>query len=310
MPGNEPKIDALRAEYLQRRVGPYIAWNPVSRTQVWQWCSAMGDRNPLYLEEGQVIAPPTMLQMWTFRDVHGTYSPGSTDKDTYEVLGRLADMGFKGTVAVSYDQTYHAYLGEGDRVYSYSTIIELSELKSTGLGEGHFVTELAEYFIGEDQLIGEARITYFKYRVPERTAETPTEITRPKRIAPVENHDSRHFWAGLRDGLLLIQECSDCGQRRHPPQPMCEKCQSLEWRTTESAGLGTIYSFTVLHYPEIPPFDYPNAIVLVELDEGVRIVSQLRGSEPENIQIGQRVQASIESVQDQLSLPIFEVITP
>jgi uncharacterized OB-fold protein len=64
-----------------------------------------------------------------------------------------------------------------------------------------------------------------------------------------------------------------------------------------------------MHYPEIPPFDYPNAIVLVDLDEGVRITSQLEGVEPQDIQIGSRVIAQIKEVQDGLSLPIFGIDT-
>jgi len=55
------------------RLGPYLSFNPVSRVQVWQWCSAMGDRNPLYLDDAfragtefdRVVAPPAMMQMWT-----------------------------------------------------------------------------------------------------------------------------------------------------------------------------------------------------------------------------------------------------
>lgn len=128
-----------------------------------------------------------------------------------------------------------------------------------------------------------------------------------ERIRPVENYDSRHFWQGLRDGKLLIQACSECGQRRHPPQPMCEKCQSLDWQTIESGLRGTIYSYTVIHYPEIPPFDYPNAIVLVDLDEGVRLASQLSGCDPQDIRIGQRVVAKLVEVQEGMTLPVFEL---
>ena len=87
---------------------------------------------------------------------------------------------------------------------------------------------------------------------------------------------------------------------------MCENCQSLEWTTIESERQGTIYSYTVIHYPEIPPFTYPNAIVLVDLVEGVRIAAQLVGVPPDEIEIGQRVEARIVEVQNGLSLPIFE----
>lgn len=306
---NNKDLENLRKTFLGKRVGPYLAWNKVSRTQVWQWCAAMGDRNPEYLESEFAVAPPTMLQSWTFRDVHGKYAPGSTDKNTYEVLGELDKLGCYGSVAVSYDQTYHHYLHEGDHVHSYSTIENITDLKTTGLGEGCFVTEKAEYFNQQDILCGEATITYLKYVPPAQAPKAdPAPIKKIERIRPVENHDSAHFWQGLRDGKLLIQQCSSCTTMRHPPQPMCEQCQSLEWQTIESACKGTIYSHTTIHYPEIPPFDYPNSIVLVDLDEGVRIAAQLSNCKPEDIVIGSAVKATIKEVQEGLNLPIFEVI--
>ena len=304
----EKTVDQLRQQYIGQRVGPYYAWNPVSRTQVWQWCSAMGDDNPLYQAGETVVAPPTMLQMWAMRDVHGKYAEGSTDKDTYEVLGRFDAIGYSATVAVSYDQSYHSYLVEGDLVHNYSTITKISDKKHTGLGEGYFVTEKAEYFNQRDELFGEAEITYFKYLPPQQSpAKESSGLKKIERIRPVENHDSKHFWQGLREGKLLIQKCDECNTHRHPPQPMCEKCQSLKWSSTESSCRGTIHSFTTIHYPEIPPFEYPNTIVLVDLDEGVRITAQLNCDNPGELVIGLPVVAAIEEVQDGLSLPIFEV---
>ena len=302
-------LKILRERYVEKRLGPYYAWNKVSRTQVWQWCSAMGDSNPEYLEGDIAIAPPTMLQSWTFRDVHGKYAPGSTDKNTYEVLGKLDDLGCFGSVAVSYDQSYYGYLKEGDLVHSYSTITDITELKTTGLGQGCFVTERAEYYNQEDKLIGDATITYLKYTPTAKSNATADDTAnKMARIRPIENYDSKHYWQGLRDGHLLIQKCSGCNTLRHPPQPMCEACQSIEWTSIQSACQGTIYSYTTIHYPEIPPFDYPNSIVLVDLDEGVRIAAQLVGTQSSDIEIGSRVKASIKEVQEGLSLPIFEVL--
>ena len=306
---NNKDIESLRDQHVGVRVGPYHAWNKVSRTQIWQWCTAMGDSNPEYLESEIAVAPPTMLQSWTFRDAQNNYAPGSTDKDTYEVLGKIDDLGCFGTVAVNYDQTYHHYLSEGDHVYSYSTIINISDLKTTGLGEGCFVTEKAEYYNQHDLLIGEATISYLKYTPPKQSNTAPPSAPlKIERIMPVENYDTEHYWQGLRDGKLLIQQCTACQTLRHPPQPMCEKCQSIEWDTIESEKTGAIYSYTTIEYPEIPPFDYPNSIVLVDLDEGVRIAAQLQGTKPNDIVIGARVKADIQEVQDGLSLPIFEVI--
>ena len=124
----------------------------------------------------------------------------------------------------------------------------------------------------------------------------------------MENQDTQHFWQGLRDGKLLIQRCTACNTLRHPPQPMCEKCQSLQWDCIESAGKGTLYTYTVMHYPEIPPFDYPNIIVLVDLDEGVRIASQLVNCKPDAVQIGMKVEMNITEVQEGMSLPLFQPV--
>ena len=71
---------------------------------------------------------------------------------------------------------------------------------------------------------------------------------------------------------------------------MCTACHSFEWDALQSKGLGKVYSFVVMHYPEVPPFDYPNPVALVELDEGTRLVAQLVGAKPGEIAIGQRVQ--------------------
>jgi len=155
-----------------KRLGPYLSFNPVSRVQIWQWCSALGDRNPLYLDDdyraragiSRVVAPPAMMQMWSMRDVNMEYAPGSTDAAPYQVLDTLAANGFPGNVAVSYDISFHRLLLEGDRAHHYTTVIAISDLKSTALGQGHFVTERVEYLDQDDQLFAEALITYFQYK--------------------------------------------------------------------------------------------------------------------------------------------------
>ena len=154
------------------RLGPYLSFNPVSRVQIWQWCSAMGDRNPLYLDDAyrsragfeRVVAPPAMMQMWSMRDVNMAYAPGSTDAAPYQVLDTLSDNGFPGNVAVSYDITFHRLLLEGDRAHHYTTVIAISERKSTALGQGYFVTERVEYLDQDERLFAEALITYFQYK--------------------------------------------------------------------------------------------------------------------------------------------------
>ena len=159
-----------------KRIGPYFGFHPVSRVQVWQWCSAMGDNNPLYLDDdyragigmdARVVAPPAMAQMWTMRDVHMQWAPGSTEERPYPVIDFLENNGYPGNVAVSYDLHFQRLLREGDEVAMYKSVASISELKQTALGEGYFFTDKAEYVDGDGEPFAEALITYFQYRPAE-----------------------------------------------------------------------------------------------------------------------------------------------
>jgi len=175
-----PELSSLTGH----RTGPYCSFNAVSRVQVWQWCSAMGDRNPLYLDDEyrsragfeRVVAPPGMMQMWTMRNVNFEYAPGTTEDANYSVFDVLGEMGLPDIVAVSYDITFHRLLLEGDRAHHYTTIASISPIKKTAIGEGHFVTERVEYRNQNDDLFAEALITYLVYRSePGNDADTETE---------------------------------------------------------------------------------------------------------------------------------------
>lgn len=125
------------------------------------------------------------------------------------------------------------------------------------------------------------------------------------RIKPLLTGDTDFFWKRIEQGVLAFQRCADCGIVRHPPAPMCSHCQSLQWMEMISSGRGRVHSYTVVHHPSTPPFDYPNAIALIELDEGVRFISQLVGVDPADIHIGMEVVARCEQVGAGLVLPLF-----
>ncbi len=127
------------------------------------------------------------------------------------------------------------------------------------------------------------------------------------RPRPAVNRDTRFFWEGVQQGKLLIQRCASCGELRHPPGPMCSHCRSLDWDTVEASGRGRVYSFVVAHHPEVPPFAYPNAIALVELEEGTRIVSNLVGVDPAKIEVGMEVTAGFHELEEDR---IFLQFTP
>jgi len=115
----------------------------------------------------------------------------------------------------------------------------------------------------------------------------------PRVVAPVTDADNRFFWEGVREGRLLLQRCASCGAVRNPPGPMCPHCQSTSWEAVEASGRGTIYSWVVSQHPTEPDAE-PRTVVLIDLDEGVRLVSNLvGGGSPAN---GARVEVTFATV--------------
>jgi len=123
---------------------------------------------------------------------------------------------------------------------------------------------------------------------------------------PAITHDNRFFWEGLAERKLLIQRCTACRHLQHPPAPICRACHSFALEAIEASGRGRIHSFVVAHHPPVPPFSYPNVIVLVDLDEGTRLVSRLVGVEPDDVAIGMPVAVDFETVDGDLALHFFK----
>lgn len=125
------------------------------------------------------------------------------------------------------------------------------------------------------------------------------------RLGPSITPDTQFFWDGVRDNRLLIQRCTACGTLRHPPRPMCPRCNALTWDTVESSGRGEVFSFVMPLHPPYPWFDYPYIVVLVDLEEGVRLVSNLCDVAPDDVTIGMPVEVFYETFDDGLVLPQF-----
>ena len=89
---------------------------------------------------------------------------------------------------------------------------------------------------------------------------------------------------------------------------MCPACHSLAWEAAQASGRGRVFSYVVFHHPPIPPFEYPNAIVLVELEEGTRLVSNLVGIDPAEIRIGMPVEVEFARMDEELVLPLFRPV--
>jgi uncharacterized OB-fold protein len=225
-----------------------------------------------------------------------------------ELHSLLGENGYPSVVATDTEQGYTRYLRPGDRVSATTVIESISEQKATALGIGYFIETRTSFRDQHGEEVGwmTFRVLKFKPNQPPRAAsEAQAAPARPTRLRPVRAHDNAWWWEAVDAGRLLIQKCSGCGALRHPPRPMCGACQSLDWEGVESRGLGTVHSYTVLHHPPIPGYDFPLPVALIDLDEGTRIVSNVAGCAPDEVHIGMRVRCRIEEVDPGLKLPIF-----
>jgi uncharacterized OB-fold protein len=130
-------------------------------------------------------------------------------------------------------------------------------------------------------------------------------VTPSRRPAPLLTDDNAFFWEAADEGRLVVQRCNGCGRLRHPPRPMCPDCLSLEFEVMPLSGRGSLYSFAILHHPRHPAFDYPLIAALVDLEEGIRLVSNLTGVEAADIEIGMELEVEFAATENGGAVPVF-----
>jgi uncharacterized OB-fold protein len=190
-------------------------------------------------------------------------------------------------VAVNYEHEYLRELRHGERISVRSTTEDLSEEKRTALGPGVFTTTRSEYVTDDGELVGIGRMRLLKFKPPVRS-----EVG--ARPAPPVGRDNAYFWDGVEAGELRIQRCNGCGALRHPPAPLCDRCGSSDMGYQVASGRGVVYSHVRHHYPPLPGVELPHTVLLVELEEGVRLVSEL--AEPAEVHVGMPVELRFAKV--------------
>jgi uncharacterized OB-fold protein len=128
----------------------------------------------------------------------------------------------------------------------------------------------------------------------------------PRVTPPAPGRDDEFFWAGVEQDRLLARRCAACEYLQHPPSPMCPRCGSVEWKVTDLAGTGSVYSWVVSRHPSQPDSDV-RIVALIDLDEGIRMVSNLQDIEAGDITPGLRVQVSFPEVGG-VKLPQFSPV--
>ena len=124
---------------------------------------------------------------------------------------------------------------------------------------------------------------------------------------PAPDLESMPFWDAAKDGRLLIKHCNACNENHYYPRPFCPECRSPNHEWTRMSGRGTVYTYTIVARPLTRWFKdkVPVAVAVVELDEGVRMMSNVIDIDPEQVQIGMPVEVTWEDVTDEITLPKF-----
>jgi uncharacterized protein len=113
------------------------------------------------------------------------------------------------------------------------------------------------------------------------------------------------FWAAAAEGRLIVQRCEACRQLFFRPEAACPHCLSQRWHWAPVTGAGSVHSFTVVYRPAIPEMVVPYAVADIALVEGVHMMSNIVGCEPDDIVIDMAVHVRFVPVGD-LNLPFFE----
>jgi uncharacterized OB-fold protein len=126
-------------------------------------------------------------------------------------------------------------------------------------------------------------------------------------MLPKVTPKNEHFWRGGERGELSFLRCRPCGHYIHPPQPLCPGCLSKDLAPAAVSGRATVVTYTLNHQAWVPAPDHPYAIAIVEIDEqkSVRLMTNIVGCPPEEVRIGMRVKVVFEHRED-VYLPLFE----
>ena len=135
------------------------------------------------------------------------------------------------------------------------------------------------------------------------------ELQKPAKPLPIPTEDSREYWEGCRRHELLVQSCNSCGKPQFYPRALCSHCFSTDLGWIQATGRGTVYSFTTVYRAPSPAFtsEVPYVIALIDLDEGVRMMSRLVDCDPEAVKVGGSVEVTFRDESPEISLPMFKL---
>ena len=129
----------------------------------------------------------------------------------------------------------------------------------------------------------------------------------PAYNVPTPDFETQPYWDAARDGKLMIRRCRACGDAYFYPRSFCPKCWSEDVEWEEASGRATLYTWSVVHRNDLPPFPdrVPYVAAIVDLDEGPRMMTNVEGCSFEDLRIGMALQVDFRVDSDEVTVPVF-----
>jgi hypothetical protein len=142
------------------------------------------------------------------------------------------------------------------------------------------------------------------------TQTTATAPADPLPIKPAISEINKPFWDGCRAHKLLAQQCKQCLEHRYPVAAVCPNCLSTRYEWRELSGRGELFSYIIIHRGYHPYWAQrvPYNVAFIELEEGLRMFSNIVGTPNEKLRVGQKVKVAFEKRAEDLVVPVFAVV--
>jgi uncharacterized OB-fold protein len=124
---------------------------------------------------------------------------------------------------------------------------------------------------------------------------------------PAPDSETEPFWDAARDGRLLIKRCADCGAAHFYPRPFCPVCWSRAVDWEQASGQAALYTWSVVHQNDLPPFGerVPYVAAVVDLAEGPRMMTNVVDCDSDALTVGMALQVAYRELDEEFTVPVF-----
>ena len=128
----------------------------------------------------------------------------------------------------------------------------------------------------------------------------------PPKPLPVADEETKPFWEYTKKHELRVQRCQGCGKLYYPVNPICPHCLHMGADWAKLSGKGTVYSFIIAQRRYHPAVPVPYVVAIIELEDGIRMISNVVECKPEDVRVGMPVEVVFDDLSPEFSLPKFK----